>query len=853
MSLSCRPLAPTSRPLILPALSAFVALSFLGHGVARGADRQFEDQVRPILEDHCFACHGNGIKKGGVDLEGAGKDNQKLWWDVLRNVRAHIMPPADKPQPSDDERKVLEEWIKYGALGIEPADLDPGRVTVRRLNRIEYRNTVRDLIGVEYDTNSEFPADDTGHGFDNNGDVLTLSPLLLEKYLAAANTIIGRAVPKVPRVVAERIVPGKSFRREGGKEDGAGPPSLSYYEPAKVLATVPVEHDGRYKLVLDLTANERYVDNVNDLNRCRFLFRADGEEVAHRDFGRQDGKPFRFEVDRDWKAGAHTLIVEVQPLTPNEKQGRSLSLRIQSATLRGPMEERYWARSPDHDRFFPGEIPDDKDGRRFYVRNLLGRFAEKAFRRPVDDATKDRLASLAESVSAQEGQTFEAGVAQAMTAVLTSPRFLFREESSEPVATGRYPLVDEYSLASRLSYFLWSSMPDAELIQLAGEHKLRKNLKSQVDRMLADPRSAEFVRNFVGQWLQARDIDSVLINAQAVISRDEVPDPAAELRRSRFRELNRKPPGELTEAEKKELQEARAAFPRGFRRFREFELTGELRQAMRRESEMLFEHVVRGDRNLLELLDSNYTFLNERLAKHYGIEGVQGAEMRRVALPSGSPRGGLLTQGTVLAVTSNPDRTSPVKRGLYILDNILGSPPAPPPPNIPSLEESGKKVGGRTPTLRESMVLHRSQPSCASCHSRMDPLGLALENFNALGRWRDKERADPVDASGKLITGEPFKDVRDLKRILVERHQVDFYRCLTEKLLTYGLGRGLEALDVQAVDTIVSRIESGEGRSSALIAGIVESAPFQKRRRSTIMNHANLSDRGADVASDPSK
>ena len=252
---------------------------------------------------------------------------------------------------------------------------------------------------------------------------------------------------------------------------------------------------------------------------------------------------------------------------------------------------------------------------------------------------------------------------------------------------------------------------------------------------------------------------------------------------------------------------------------------------------MLFEHIVRGDRSLLELLDSDYTFLNERLAKHYGIEGVQGDEMRRVDLPADSPRGGVLTQGTVLAVTSNPDRTSPVKRGLYILDNILGSPPAPPPPNIPSLEEAGKAVAGRTPTLRESMVLHRSQPSCASCHSRMDPLGLALENFNALGRWRDKERAEPVDASGKLITGEPFQDVRELKRILVERHRRDFYRCLTEKLLTYALGRGLEAHDVQAVDTIVGRIESGEGRASALIAGIIESAPFQKRRRSNTDGH----------------
>jgi hypothetical protein len=259
---------------------------------------------------------------------------------------------------------------------------------------------------------------------------------------------------------------------------------------------------------------------------------------------------------------------------------------------------------------------------------------------------------------------------------------------------------------------------------------------------------------------------------------------------------------------------------------------------------MLFEHIIRQDRPLLELLDSDYTFLNEKLAKHYAIDGVKGEQMRLVKLPGGSPRGGILTQGTVLAVTSNPDRTSPVKRGLYILDNILGSPPAPPPPNIPPLEDSAKKKNGRAPTVRESMVLHRSQASCAACHARMDPLGLALENFNALGRWRDKERADAIDASGKLLSGESFTGIGELKKILVEEHRRDFYRCLTEKLLTYALGRGLEAYDVQAVDTIVERIEGTGGHARALIAGIIESAPFQKRRRSTKLDAAALLDQG---------
>ena len=375
------------------------------------------------------------------------------------------------------------------------------------------------------------------------------------------------------------------------------------------------------------------------------------------------------------------------------------------------MDERYWVRPPDYDRFFPGDIPGDADGRRLYARELLGQFAERAFRRPVDDATKDRLAALAEAVSAQDGQTFEAGVAQAMAAVLTSPRFLFREEAAEPGSTGRYPLVDEYALASRLSYFLWSSMPDAELIRLAGEHKLRANLPAQVERMLADPRSAEFIRNFVGQWLQARDIESVLINTPAVISRDEAPDPEAEKRRAA---VPRADP-QAARGTDRRREEGAASRPAGVLRLvpplprvraDRRPAAGPCGARPRCSSSTSSGRIG----SLLELLDSDYTFLNERLAKHYGIEGVQGDQMRRVTLPAGSPRGGILTQGTVLAVTSNPDRTSPVKRGLFILDNILGSPPAPPPPNIPSLEEAGKKITGRTPTLRESMVLHRSQP-----------------------------------------------------------------------------------------------------------------------------------------------
>jgi hypothetical protein len=810
-------------------------------GISPAAERieeQFDRQIRPILEDHCYACHGNGLKKGGVVLDAFAADQARLrdhdlWLAVLKNVRAGIMPPAGKPRPSEQEMRLLVDWIKYGAFGIDPKNPDPGRVTVRRLNRVEYRNTVRDLIGVDYDTTVEFPPDDTGHGFDNIGEVLTISPLLLEKYITAAKAIVSSVVPTSSKTVAEQAIAGQRFHRSGASAAGdrdSGPLSLSYYQPAEVSSSVRVDHSGRYQLVVDLTANERFVDGVFDLNRCRLIFKVDGRERLKQEYSRQDGRAYHEVIDLAWSAGDHQLAFELQPLTPAEKQVRSLAIRVRSVTIRGPLEERYWVRPKEYTRFFPKEVPTGLAERTEYAGELLSRFATKAFRRPVAQDMVDRLAAFAASLYTQKGQTFEAGIAQALTASLASPAFLFREETAVAGSSEPYPLIDEYALASRLSYFLWSSMPDEELFHLAGANKLRENLSAQVARMLADVRSEEFVRHFVGQWLQARDVDSVQISALAVITQDEAPDPGAEKRRARFRELGRKPAEALTETDKKELEKLRVAFDGSFRRFREFELNGEMRKSMRRETEMLFGHIVRNGRNVLELIDSNYTFLNERLAKCYGITNVKGDEMRRVTLPPGSPRGGVLTQGTVLTVTSNPDRTSPVKRGLFILDNILGTPPAPPPPDIPPLEDAAHRSGARKPTLREALAIHRQDAKCSSCHNRMDPLGLALENFNALGRWRDKERGQPVDGSGKLITGEEFTTIQDLKHILVSQRQRDFYRCLSEKLLTYALGRGLAYHDVEAVDTLVERLENTGGNATELVSGVVLSVPFQRIR-----------------------
>ncbi|HEV2695865.1 MAG TPA: DUF1592 domain-containing protein, partial [Verrucomicrobiae bacterium] len=527
----------------------------------------------------------------------------------------------------------------------------------------------------------------------------------------------------------------------------------------------------------------------------------------------------------------HQFDFELQPLSPVSTRSRTMAIQINSITVRGPEAKEYGVKPENYERFFPKPVPESAAGRRDYARELLGDFAARAFRRPVDKETTERLVNLAKGIYGQPGKTFEAGVAQAMVAVLASPRFVFREESIEPESDSQtYALVDEYGLASRLSYFLWSSMPDTELFQQAAAGTLRKNLSAEIARMLADKRSSALERNFVGQWLQMRDIDTIPIDARSVLAREQKPDPEREAQRKRFQELRDKSDDALVPAERDELATLRTTFAKSRRQQPRADLTSEIRHSMRRETESVFAYVLHDDRNLLELLDSDYTFVDERLANFYGITNVVGAEMRRVTLPPDSPRGGILTEGTVLAVTSNPTRTSPVKRGKFILDNILGIPPLPPPPNIPPLEDAMKNLTNHVPTLRETLAVHRENSLCASCHDQMDPLGLALENFNAMGMWRSQEFNQPIDVSGKLVTGETFSDVQELKRTLVENHAEDFYRTLVEKMLTYALGRGLDYYDVETVDQIVARIEKSGGKPSALLAGIIESAPFQKTR-----------------------
>lgn len=797
--------------------ACFVVLAISPRAAESPAVNHFHKQIQPLLNEYCSDCHMDGAKKGNVAFDefkdGELVANRDLWFKALKNVRAGLMPPAKKPRPSADEIQKLAAFVKTDVFAIDPANPDPGKVTIRRLNRVEYRNTIHDLMGYDYKVEEELPPDDTGYGFDTIGDVLTMSPLLLEKYMQAAETITAAAVPRTSLHVREKtIIEGKK-----GTEG-----RMSFYETATVKNKFNVEHAGTYKVHLELETLGVF---DFDPGECHVTLKAGDDEIFAQDFKWQNHKIAEFDIDQKWQPGEKPLVLEVKPLVDKEKKKNTLDLRVAALRVEGPMEKEYWERPKNFARFFTKDPPADAKGRREYAREVLKRFVEKAYRRPVDNRTLDRLTKLAESIYTQPGKKFEDGIAETMTPILASPRFLFRiEDVEKSLDTKNAPLLDEYSLASRLSYFLWSTMPDDELFKLASKHELRKNLGAQVKRMLEDKRSDALVENFVGQWLQVRDVDGIDINARAVLNADGNRNQEADKRRKRFDELREIPEDKLTDAEKEELKQIRAAF----RRPNPVELDGPLRKALKEEVEMMFAHIARDDRSVLELLDADYTFLNERLAKHYNISGVTGKEMRLVKLEPGSVRGGVLTMGAPLIVTSNPTRTSLVKRGLFILDNILGTPTPPPPPDIPALEQTEKT--NKQATLRATLELHRSKPLCHSCHNRMDPLGFALENFNALGMWRDKERGQPIDASGSLVTGETFDDIREVKKVLATKYRESFYRCLTEKLLTYALGRGLEYYDVETVDRIVDRLDRENDRLSALLSGVIESAPFQKRR-----------------------
>ena len=771
---------PDLKTLVAASLLVFTANANAASGL------NFEKDIQPILERYCYDCHGDGVEKGGLALDQHKNSAERLgdhenWMVVWENLRAQLMPPAKKDQPSAAEREKVMRWVERDVFKVDPDNPDPGRVTIRRLNRTEYENTVNDMLGARFEADEEFPPDDTGYGFDTIGDVLSLSPLLLEKYLDAAEKIVDQVVPKTgPRLPTQEI-PGERFRFQ--KATGRRMPfaQAGIYEHGH-----SVKQSGRYRLRVEM----RVIGSMEATSHsAKLALRANGRELVREDLSWDNRKAIYLTGEADLKGGANTFGLQIIPAANPGEGEHPLQLSVRTVYLQGPIGGSKSEYPRGYHVIFPdGAPPDDREGREVYAEKILQRMGTYLFRRPVDESTLQRLVALAIAHDREAGVMFEQGIARAMTAMLSSPRFLFRAEiQADPNDPGQVVNIDEFALASRLSYFLWSTTPDAELLKAAEAGDLRRNLRKHIDRMLDDSKARRFVRNFVGQWLQTRDVEAIAIDPRRIL---------------RIRDRGK-----------------------AYRIF-----NSSVRKAMRGETEYMFGHLVAENRSALDLLNADYTFLNSTLAKFYGIKGVEGYEMRKVQLPEDSHRGGILTHGSILLVTSNPTRTSPVKRGLFVLENILGTPPPPAPPNVPELEEAVRRNRDQRLTMREALALHREAPLCNSCHARFDSIGLAMENFNALGIWREKENDLTIDTRGQLATGEKFESIRELSNLLATDRRKDFYRCLTEKLLTYALGRGMEYYDTPTIEGIVDKLDADRGRMRHLIYWIAESVPFQKRR-----------------------
>lgn len=757
---------------------------------AKAVEAEFREEMKPLLQDYCFDCHGDGMKEGDFSMDGfdstaAFLEDKQSWLRIWENLRTEMMPPAKEDwQPTLEERRDMIAWIESRVFKLDPDNPDPGRVTIRRLNRVEYRHTIRDVVGVDFNTTDNFPADDTGFGFDTIGDVLTISPLLMEKYLDAAEEIALEALPHDAGKPKPLAVEAGDFRDQSGSQTAR----FMEADTAQTVATKRrLPGSGEYLLKISYA-----VESENGRPRgqsATWQVLVDGRMIKEIDFNSDTSRRGQLSETLTLGAGEHRFGFTIVPKDKGEGPGTA-GIRVASFTLTRINGGDDWNLYPEsYQRIFVDGLPPADPGKRAdYLRKIVETFATRAFRRPPRARLVDQLTALALDKTREDGAKFVDGVRLAVTAILTSPSFLFRSEvQAEPDNPGKVVPVDEFALASRLSYFLWSSAPDETLLELASRKELRFRLREQIDRMLTDPKANRMVENFVGQWLQARDLPGLAIDTRRILRERD--------RRKANRIFNR-----------------------------------QTRRDMRTETELFFRHVLLENRPVLELLDADYSFLNENLAQFYQIPGVAGNHFRRVSFKDhGKGRGGLLGQGTFLIVTSQATRTSPVKRGLFVLDNILGTPAPPAPPDVPELEDTEKKLAEGA-TMRELMEIHREKPLCASCHERMDPIGLALENFNALGQWRETEDGKPIDSAGRLITGEKFSNVMELKTILATSRKRDFYRCLTEKMLTYALGRGVEFYDAPTINAIVRDLSKESGGLKDLIYAIVESVPFQKRR-----------------------
>ena len=755
------------------------------------------EQARLFVTKNCVLCHNHksataGVALDTVDFTNVGPSSATLE-KVLRKVRTGEMPPPAMPRPDATKAKVFTGWLE-GALDKNAAEHpNPGRTVIHRLNRAEYSNAVRDLLALNIRPGELLPVDDSGYGFDNIGDVLSLSPALLDRYIAAARLVSRLAVgDSSAKPEEEEYTPpdyrARTRRNERASEDlpfdSSGGMAIHYYFPVdadyliRVKVPMPAIGDAPsipavYEVKVPVKAGLRVVG-------VTYLRESAVPEIEAPPPGRRafvppappsafTPPPAQLDIRLD---GVCLKRFEVPRKGPGT--GSSTPPSISSVLIGGPYNPTGSGDTPSRERIFTCHPANaaEQDG---CAAKILGTLTRRAFRRPVTDADIQPLMTFYRQGRSEGG--FDHGIEAAIRAMLVSPDFLFRvERDPKGSKPGSVVRVSDIDLASRLSFFLWSSIPDDELLGLAEHGRLHdpEVLSAQVRRMLADSRSQALVNNFAGQWLYLRNL---------AVSR---PDPDV--------------------------------FP---------DFDESLRRAFLEETDLFFQSVLREDRSVLDLLDANYTFLNERLAEHYGIPDVYGSQFRRVALTDPN-RGGLLGQGSILTVTSYPDRTSVVQRGKWILENLLGTPPPPPPAVVPNLEPHGKD--GRLLTMREQMEQHRSNAICASCHARMDPLGFALENYDGVGKWRAKDSGNVIDATGKLPDGTVFDGPAGLKKALLTAHRDEYISTLTEKLLLYALGRGLEYYDMPAVRTIAHEAGQDNYRISSLISAIIKSTPFQMRR-----------------------
>lgn len=725
-------------------------------------------QANRILNQYCVDCHDGDVSKGDLNIDNlkvhqADQQSQKQWLKIREHIDRYMMPPNDKKQPSHIDRNIVVDWIERDIFKHDPKKPYPGEIKLRRLNREEYNNTIRDLLNNYLNPANHFPPDDSGYGFDNNADVLGISPTQFDYYMNAAEKVVSHSIlgaEKIDKIDIKmekfKIDKGNAYINEYG--------SLKLTTNGKISSEYNFRQSGKYRIEV-LAAGEQAGKDV-----CQMSVSLNQNKHKTFEVSATKSAPGKYAINKYFSKGLKKIEISFDNdyYEPNHKDPtqRDRNLMIRRCRIIGPL---------------PGSIPktDSKKHPIFNLANpkapidqqaeeILRLFLAKAFRRPVLESEVQNYLNIYK-LARKEGLKFRESIAWSIRAILVSPSFLY--QSNPTRQKNKYGHIDDHTLASRLSYFLWSSMPDNELLALAQKGQLKEQLPQQIKRMLKSRKSHALIDNFFGQWLQLRDFDIVQVDTKK--------------------------------------------FPK---------FTGTRKNEMKEETKTFITHIIEEDRPILEIINADYSFLNENLADYYGIKNVSGKKMQKVKMDS--KRGGLLGHASVLTTTSMPNRTSPVKRGKWVLENLLGLPPAPAPAD--AVVEFDFKEDNKKKTLKEQFEHHRADPKCTPCHARMDPIGFALENYDAIGRWQTKQNGEKINATGEWVDGSKFSGIKGLKRLIETKYKDFFYRQMTEAMLTYALGRGLEYYDRTSVMNIVDNLKNKDDKFSSLVTEIVMSIPFQK-------------------------